>query len=295
MLNAKLFAAARDLEAAVVHYNALPEQVIERAAALHAIRSERGPRTMEAVTSWASSLVNPPPALQTVLGELKSALGRLADTGERPLLLRAEVLLEKDERQPHRQLQVHVRAEALRPTDAHGIATTFGPDPDHPVTLALQRVVETNRKLAQVYDQYAVMTVAMVMIGLSRRRNDAPEIEMLAAALAIGAFIWVIRSRKKKTRMALEQTDFVRDMARTLEEARDSIERVQRDTIYRLDAVESQLAVLRQYAPTDCATFTASDQKILQVLIDNLENLRRLIDERIGAEGTPTADTRAAA
>lgn len=293
----KLNAAAADLEAAVVHYNSLPAQVTARAAALHQLRSQRVPQSLESVSSWAASLANPPQALGTVLAALQASLDRLASVPAGPLLPRAAVEHEASEGSHGRRVQVHIRAAPLPPSEAQGIATTFGPDPDHPVTVALQQVADINRKLAKVYDEYLLVTVLMGTMALARfSKRMTPPMQVLLLGAIGGAFLWVHHSRKTKMQMALDETQRVRDMSASLENAHQTLERLERDTLYRLDSVDGQVAVLRQYAPTDYRSFAASDERILQVVISNLQSLQQLVDERIGTGGTtPQPEARSAA
>lgn len=278
----KLVAAVADLEAAVRHYNSLPERVIAHASALHGLRSPRGPEVFESVSRWSSSLANAPQSLTDAVAGIGAALERLESTPAAPLLAKASVHMGRDQHSTDKRLHVHIQARPLEAKEAAGIATVVGTGPDHPVVVALQRVVDVNRKLGRMNDEYFFMASIVALLAFGRRYQNADGIQLLVVPLAVGLFTWLYFSRKKKTEMALEQTEQVREMSAVLEHAQQRIEGLERDTRYRFDAVESQLSVLRQYAPTDFDSFTRDDVRILDKLIENLVALEKLLNERVG-------------
>lgn len=190
----------------------------------------------------------------------------------------------RDQHSADKRIHVHVTAKPLEATEAASIATVFGTDPHHPVVVALQRVVDVNRKLGRMNDEYFFIAAIFALLAFGRRFQNADGIQLLVVPLAIGLFTWLYFSRKKMTEMALEQTEQVREMSAVLERAQQRIEELERDTRYRFDAIESQLSVLRQYAPTDFGSFTRDDVRILDKLVENLVALEKLLNERVGGQ-----------
>ena len=281
MLNSDLKSRALSaLKSAVQEYESVFARVTAKSEELYKQRCETANYIIQACEDYINTLANSPKEFDKSVAKFKAEYQRFAQ-------LAKEIEVEA---RKHEQVSGSVAGAgvatgagvaAFGPTAAMAIATTFGTASTGTAISALSGAAATNAALAWLGGGTLVAGGGGMAAGNALLALAGPIGWAIGGfALAGGAFL-ANQKNAEIAEKATQETVKAKSATKQLLAAEQEIDRLIRLTQEHADGISQQLKSLVKAALNDYRRFTQSQKETLAALINNIQSLSKLLNQKI--------------
>ena len=257
----------------------LANQVEQASVTLHELRLNAASEVILDVESYVNLLANSPKEFDTSVAEFRLEVNRFQGTVIR-LETQAAKATSLGAGAGAAGLSAGVGVAALGPSAAMAVATTFGIASTGTAISALSGAAATNAALAWLGGGAIAAGGGGMAGGTALLALAGPVGLGLAGAALVGSGVFLNSRNRKHARQATEDLTKVEAEVRSLDAARNEIDRLHRATERHTHGCNTMLSWLST-APADYQDFNDTHKKRLAALINHIRSLSGLLQAKV--------------